>query len=57
MISHMVSAEEESTECKEARYVWEIGNLNGMAAGKSLTRNLSEDLEEWGNWQRCLERG
>lgn len=53
----MVSAEEESTECKEARYVWEIGNLNGMAAGKSLTRNLSEDLEEWGNWQRCLERG
>lgn len=33
MISHMVSAEEESRVCKEDRYVWEIGNLNGMATG------------------------
>lgn len=57
MISHMVSAEEESRVCKEDRYVWEIGNLNGMAAGKSLMRNLRQGLEEWGNWQRCLEGG
>ena len=57
MVSHVVSAEEESRVCKEDRYVWELGNLNGMATRKSLMRSLSEDLDKWGNRQRCLEGG